>query len=79
MTDEERNKYDGRDMVILDRHTSDTIAEDELSFPMQMENTVQRSFLLTAQKADQRCFQCPTKLLSFHHIRNSNHQCRYPL
>ena len=34
MTDEERNKYDGRDMVILDRHTSDTIAEDELSFPM---------------------------------------------
>ena len=38
MTDEERNKYDGRDMVILDRHTSDTIAEDELSFPMQLEN-----------------------------------------
>ena len=38
MTDEERNKYDGRDMVILERHTSDTIAEDELSFPMQLEN-----------------------------------------
>ena len=38
MTDEERKKYDGRDMVILDRHTSDTISEDELSFSMQLEN-----------------------------------------
>ena len=38
MTEAERSKYDGRDMVILNRHTEDTIQEDKLSFPMQMEN-----------------------------------------
>lgn len=49
MTDEERNKYDGRDMVILDRHTSDTIAEDELSFPMQLENHQAHVIMLCEQ------------------------------
>lgn len=27
MTEAERSKYDGRDMVILNRHTEDTIQE----------------------------------------------------
>ena len=40
MTEAERSKYDGRDMVILNRHTEDTIQEDKLSFPMQMEKVL---------------------------------------
>ena len=49
MTDEERRKYAGRDMTILDRHTEDTIAEDCLSFPMQLENHCAHVIMLWEQ------------------------------
>ena len=49
MTELERDAYAGRDMVILDRHTADTIAEDELSFPMQLENHRAHVIMLAEQ------------------------------
>lgn len=49
MNDTERKQYEGRDEAILSRHVEDTIAEDCLAWPMQLENHLAHVLMLMEQ------------------------------
>lgn len=49
MNDTERKQYEGRDEAILNRHVEDTIAEDRLAWPMQLENHLAHVLMLMEQ------------------------------
>jgi len=49
MNEAERAQYQGRDEVILDKHVDDTIADDLLSWPMQLENHLAHVTMLQEQ------------------------------